>query len=36
MATITAANGNTYSCDPLDILVDDMCQTELAGNGAAI
>ena len=33
MATVTAANGNKYSCDPIDILVDDMCQTELAGNG---
>lgn len=33
MANITAANGNTYSCDPIDIIVDAMCQTELAGNG---
>ena len=36
MAKITAANGNAYSCDPIDIIVDDMCQTELAGNGDQI
>lgn len=27
---------NTYSCDPLDIIADEMCQTELAGNGDQI
>lgn len=27
---------NTYSCDPLDIIVGEMCQTELAGNGDSI
>lgn len=27
---------NTKSCDPLDIIADDMCQTELAGNGDQI
>lgn len=36
MAAVTAANGNKYSCDPIDIVVDDMCQTELAGNGDQI
>lgn len=33
MATVTSANGNKYSCDPIDIIVETMCQTELAGNG---
>lgn len=27
---------NSYSCDPLDIIADEMCQTELAGNGDQI
>lgn len=27
---------NTYSCDPIDIIVGEMCQTELAGNGDSI
>lgn len=27
---------NKYSCDPLDVIVDEMCQTELAGNGDQI
>ena len=27
---------NTYSCDPIDIVVGEMCQTELAGNGDSV
>lgn len=27
---------NNYSCDPIDIIADEMCKTELAGNGDQI
>lgn len=27
---------NSYSCDPIDIIADEMCKTELAGNGDQI